>query len=644
MKLVRLIIITAVVVAAVAIPALATSFTDPLQIAVGARPLGMGKAYVAVAEEAETLFINPAGLGMIKSAKLTSMYTTLMGDVNYMMVGGVYPWAEGSVGLGYASAGVSEIALYDSLGTSTGTGSWNDSVLFASYGTDLARFGIKEKVQVGGTLKYYASKATGSASAEAGNGSGLDVDLGVLYHAKPWLNIGANLQNILPENLGGKITRKSGENDAIESVAKIGAKVNVLGLAEEALNLSDQKLSLAADIDYYTQSGLGMGTHVGAEYWPVDALALRVGLDSEPSAAGSTSNITAGMGIRYSGLEFDYAYHPYDSLSDDTTHYFSLGYVGQEIAVVAPPEVTIISPEDKFITNEDSVKVIGIVTNLTNENMKGVSVTVNGVNAPMDENGKFELSYQLDKLGKKLLLVKVTNTAKGVDIASTERRILRLASFVDVGKGYWAKSPIENTSTVGLIQGYPDGTFRPDNALTRAELATLLVRAMGIQSYSTNSKPFKDVKTDHWAAEYIRAAKRAGYMAGYPDGNFRPNQKITKVEGITVMARLDQMNIVGYPSSPYADIPSKHWASRYVQAAKDSGMLSYIKTYELKPKSNLTRAESVEMMSKTKFAGVKIKELLSWFVGFKDEKVPAATTKTSGLDNDTLTTAVAAGQ
>ena len=60
---------------------------DPMYIGVGARPLGMGKAYVAVAEDGDTVFVNPAGLGKVLTPKLTSMYTSLLGDVNYVVLG-----------------------------------------------------------------------------------------------------------------------------------------------------------------------------------------------------------------------------------------------------------------------------------------------------------------------------------------------------------------------------------------------------------------------------------------------------------------------------------------------------------------------------------------------------------------------------
>lgn len=604
------VILGGVVILALAVATYAaTAIADPLQVAVGARPLGMGNAYVAVAEEAESLFVNPAGLGGIKSLKLTSMYTTFMTDVSYIVLGGIYPIGNsGSVGVGVARAGLTDIQLYDDSGTSLGTGNWDETVIMLSYGTDLATLGMAENVKVGASLKNYSRVGT-HASLEAGNASTLDMDLGVLYVPVPWMTLGANLQNFLPTQI---------RTDNIETVVKLGSKMNILGRGGTALNEHDQKLAFCLDMDLNTQTGLGSESHIGLEYWPVDALALRLGLENEDSAGGGgTSNLTAGLGLRYAGIDFNYAYHPYGALTDDTTHYFSVGYVGEE---ALEPKVTILSPEDKTITHDEAVKVVGIVENLSAWELTTVKVLVNGEEALVDETGRFELDYSVEKLGKKLIVVEVVRAES--QLALAESRILRLASFVDVGEGYWAKDPIEQSATVALVQGYPDGTFRPNRALTRAELATLLVRAMGHDVTEVSEKPFKDVKKTHWAAGYIQAAQRAGYVIGYPDGTFRPNQKITKVEGLTVMVRLDNLPLRAGVPTPYSDVKTSHWAAKYINAAKGAGMLDYLVGSEMKPKANLSRAETVEMLSKTQFAGAQIKELMSWFVGFKEEVAP----------------------
>jgi hypothetical protein len=608
------------------VPAFASTIVDPAYIGVGARPLGMGKAYVAVAEGAETLFFNPAGLGQQKGVKLTSMYTSLVSDVNYVMVGGVYPNAAGNsaFGVGLISSNVSDIDLYDSSGTSLGSGTWNNNVFVLSYGTDFGSIGGIKGIKVGADLKYYSSGGTGTASIESAAGSGFDADIGLLCSPYPWMSLGANFENILPESMGGVITRNTGTSDAIAATAKAGIKLNLMGDKEKSLYASDQDLILAMDIDCpLEQSGVSSTMHIGAEYWPVPALALRAGLDQDPAATyGIISNPTAGVGIRVGGVEFDYAYHPYNGVADDTTHYFSLSYVGTDIkplfAKKLPVDVQVLSPDDKKVVYEDTITVSGIVKNA---DPKLTAVNIDGVNTPLDKNGKFELTISTRELGKKLIAIEARDTAKNTVLASVDRRVIRLTSYEDVGTDYWAKSPIEQTGTLGLVEGYPDGTFRPDRALTRAELATLLVRASGL-ALAEGGKSFKDVPAKHWANAYIKTAQVAGLMEGYPDGKFKPEKQISRAEGIAVLARVDELPLDEAVSiNPYEDVSKKSWAAKYVVAAKNAGMLDYVKTSKLSPKGGLTRAEAVTMLSKTSFAGAKIKELMSWVTGFKKTSV-----------------------
>jgi hypothetical protein len=91
------------------------------------------------------------------------------------------------------------------------------------------------------------------------------------------------------------------------------------------------------------------------------------------------------------------------------------------------------------------------------------------------------------------------------------------------------------------------------------------------------------------------------------------------VEGIVVMARFDQMRLAEVSEKPYWDIPTNHWAARYISAAKENGMLKFIERNKLRPKESLARSEAVEMLGKTSLAGGKIKDLYTWEKGFKPE-------------------------
>ncbi len=610
-------IVIALLMILLALPAFAADgyISDPTTIGVGARALGMGKAYVGVAEDGDAVFMNPAGIARSTNPKLSSMYSSLMGDVGYMVVGGSYPLSDKSaLGAGLINSRVDGIPLTDSNGIPIGTGSWGNTVVLLSYGTYLSQLPLNlnlgRDVLVGGSLKYFSTGGSGSSTVEAASGSGYDMDLGVLYPVNDYIDVGANLQNILPASMGGKITRSSGASDAIPSNIKLGTKIALIGKEGSALSAHSTR-RLNANVDYdFTPAGSNSGmVHAGLEFWPVSNLALRAGMDG--------TNPTAGVGVRFSGVEFNYAYHPYNGISDNTTSYFSIGYLGE--SKKREMRVVLESPKDKSIIYDDHVPVKGRVEVIPGDEDQApagpISLKINGINAPVNADGSFNVEAPVDGYGKKLVAIEASDSAG--DLLAQDVRLIRLTSFADVPEGYWAKMPIENDATVGLVEGYPDKTFRPEQALTRAELATLLVRAKGIKIPEGQARQiFKDVKKDYWAAKYIEVAQSQGLVKGYPDKTFRPNNKINKVEGIVVMARFDDLKLAAVDEKPYWDIPTNHWAAKYIQAAKDNGMLKFIERNKLRPKEQLARAESVEMLSKTQLAGGKIKDLYTWEKGF----------------------------
>jgi len=149
-------------------------------------------------------------------------------------------------------------------------------------------------------------------------------------------------------------------------------------------------------------------------------------------------------------------------------------------------------------------------------------------------------------------------------------------------------------------------------------MATLLVRAQGLALPQREaSNVFTDVSTKSWAAKYIEVAYMAGLLKGYPDGSFRPNQKVNRAEGITLLARFDRLEIPAVAEKPYHDIALTHWAAPYIAAAKSTGMLKFVNNEAIKPNQPLGRAETVEMLVKTALASQKIEHLYSWDKGFE---------------------------
>ena len=107
--------------------------------------------------------------------------------------------------------------------------------------------------------------------------------------------------------------------------------------------------------------------------------------------------------------------------------------------------------------------------------------------------------------------------------------------YSDITPDMWCNAAVSTMTRAGVIQGFKDGTFRPNAPITRAEFATIAVRFFEV-AYSGNDK-FSDIE-GHWAADYINKAAEAAIIAGFQDGTFRPNTNITRAQAMTIFNRV----------------------------------------------------------------------------------------------------------
>lgn len=116
------------------------------------------------------------------------------------------------------------------------------------------------------------------------------------------------------------------------------------------------------------------------------------------------------------------------------------------------------------------------------------------------------------------------------------------SKFIDVPSDRWYTHLITSLEDEGIIKGYDDGTFRPDNSILRCEFAAVVVRFFEDRAGKITPVDidFKDVDENHWSYEYIRKAVAQGFVVGYPDGTFKPDAYITRAEVVTIVNRLLQ--------------------------------------------------------------------------------------------------------
>ncbi|CAG7637952.1 hypothetical protein PAESOLCIP111_03896 [Paenibacillus solanacearum] len=152
------------------------------------------------------------------------------------------------------------------------------------------------------------------------------------------------------------------------------------------------------------------------------------------------------------------------------------------------------------------------------------------------------------------------------------------------------------------LSGYPDGTFRPAQAITRAELATILhrigARSTAGQADGAQAQGYPDVTAAHWAAEAIAAMQRSGLMLGDDNGLFRPDDAITRGELASIAARLlPQTAKDAAQSGEYSDTAG-HWALEAIKQASQAGILSGYPDGSFQPDNKLNRAEAVKVLNK----------------------------------------------
>ncbi|MFZ5596938.1 MAG: Calx-beta domain-containing protein [Bacillota bacterium] len=166
--------------------------------------------------------------------------------------------------------------------------------------------------------------------------------------------------------------------------------------------------------------------------------------------------------------------------------------------------------------------------------------------------------------------------------------------------GHWAHDCIIALLEEGVINGYPDFTIRPDYSITRAEAAVLVVNALKLGDYQpiNSTGPYRDALPE-WAKKAILTATEKGIMAGYTDGAFRPDQFITRAEMCTVLIKAFPGNRVeGFQMdfTDNADIPA--WSYQFVEKAAGNRIVTGYPDRTFRPNSNITRAESFTIICK----------------------------------------------
>ena len=177
---------------------------------------------------------------------------------------------------------------------------------------------------------------------------------------------------------------------------------------------------------------------------------------------------------------------------------------------------------------------------------------------------------------------KPSNSITRAEVASSVARALGLKwleygadinriDFPDVNSSFWGYGHIEAVFLEKLVVGYPDGTFKPNRKITRAEAAAIFFNLLKLKPEYPLNSTFRDVNMNHWAYGVIEAVAKKGIIKGYPDGTFRPDRAITRAEFVTIACKTLGRGPFETPEtifiSPYPDVYPTHWAYHYILEA-----------------------------------------------------------------------------
>lgn len=163
--------------------------------------------------------------------------------------------------------------------------------------------------------------------------------------------------------------------------------------------------------------------------------------------------------------------------------------------------------------------------------------------------------------------------------------------------GHWAESFIKRAAAKGIVSGYPDGTFQPNRPVTRAEFTVMLTSALRLEEKGAALTFNDNDQIGAWAKHAIAQAVQAGIINGYEDGSFRPNTPVTRAEMAVMVARAIKLPLRTNTTTDFVDdqvIPQ--WAKGSVEAIRGLSIVSGREGNKFVPNDTTTRAEAATVL------------------------------------------------
>ena len=180
--------------------------------------------------------------------------------------------------------------------------------------------------------------------------------------------------------------------------------------------------------------------------------------------------------------------------------------------------------------------------------------------------------------------------------------------FTDTGS-HWANKTVYIFAKLGIVKGYENNAFRPNASITRAEFATIISKVFGINGPTSGSSELSDV-SGHWAEAAIGSLQASGVISGYKDGTFKPNQEISRAEIIAILAKIIDLDRVNAANAPaFTDI-NQVWNKEQIEKAAAAGIVSGAGNGTFLPNNQASRAEALTMVLHVLQLNPELKALL----------------------------------
>jgi hypothetical protein len=169
--------------------------------------------------------------------------------------------------------------------------------------------------------------------------------------------------------------------------------------------------------------------------------------------------------------------------------------------------------------------------------------------------------------------------------------------FADVGVTHPLYEPITHLAAMGVVAGYPDGTFRPDTMLTRGQLAKMVVLALTLPVEPGPAPPFADVPADSPVAAFVATLHRHGLISGYTDGTFRPEYPVTRGQLAKILVPLAGWEISTPRHATFADVGVESAFYPYIETAQAHHLFSGYADGIFRPNAPATRGQACQIIA-----------------------------------------------